>query len=547
MSADARLDRGANASTTEAAAVTGWSARLAAFDRPLFLFALLLTVVVLAYFWTPTDPDVWWHLQNGKVVLTTGTVPHGDIYSYTVPGARWIMQQWLLEAGMYALEQTLGYWADVLLFALVTAGVYAILFGLLRASGAGRWAAVAAALGAMVLDAPSWGVRPQIWTTLFFVAYLALLLRYRRRAQVAGPAPPGPRAWLGPDRALWLLPPIMLLWANFHAGFSVGLLLLGAFIAGEIANRLLGWPAAPIRPLIAVTVACAAVSLLNPNGLDLWLYPITYLSGTGGNASLRFVQEWQPPDLRAVRGWPFAAALLILLALNLVRRPAAGPPEGAAAARPARSGTWGDASLIFTLAGFTMMGFQALRFLPLFGIVWAVVVARRAAELWPALAAPDARTAPVPDSGALLRGRLNLGLYAVVAVLLAAFMLTAPRAQVHAQPLTTAYPVAAVDYLDAHRATLPQPVHLFHDYGWGGYLIARGWPVFVDGRADPYNALLDDYVAASAGVRWQAVFAQYGVNAVLITPGTGLDAALRADSAWTRVYGDPGAVLYLHR
>ena len=119
---------------------------LAAFDRSLLLFALVLTAIVLAYFWTPTDPDVWWHLRNGAMVATTGAVPRGDIYSYTVPGAPWIMQQWLLETIMYGIEQTLGYWANVLLFALVSAGVYTLLFGTLRAAGAGRPLAVGAVL-----------------------------------------------------------------------------------------------------------------------------------------------------------------------------------------------------------------------------------------------------------------------------------------------------------------------------------------------------------------------------------------------------------------
>jgi len=509
------------------AARPAWLAALAGFDRALLLLALLLTVTVLAYFRTPTDPDVWWHLQNGAVVARTGQVPHGDIYSYTVPGARWIMQQWLLETIMYGLEQTLGYWANVLLFGLVSAGVYALLFRTLRGEGAGRPLAVGLVAAAMVLDAPTWGVRPQVWTTLFFVTFLAVLLRYRR---------------VGPDRRLLILPPLMWLWANFHAGFSIGLVLLGAFVAGEIANRLLRWPAAPLGPLVAVTAACAAVSLLNPNGLDLWLYPLTYLSGPAGNASLRFVQEWQPPDLRSSRGWPFAATFLALIALSLVRR-AAGPRDAAAAARP-----WGEASLMLALAGFTLMALQALRFLPLYGLIWAVAAGKRLLDLWPGLGRPGAgATGPAEAPARAPRptlARLNLAVYSVVALVLAVVLLADPRAQVHAAPLERDYPAGALAYLARAPASLPTPLHLFHDYAWGGYLLAHGVPVFVDGRADPYNALLDDYVAASSGLGWPAIFARYGVNAALVRPGGNLDAALATAPGWTRRYRDPLAVLY---
>ena len=512
----------------------GLGAWVATFDRSLLLLALLLTVVALAYFWTPTDPDVWWHLRNGQVVATTGAVPRGDIYSFTVPGARWIMQQWLLETAMYGIEQTLGYWANVLLFAGVSVAVYAMLFAILRGEGAARPVAVGAVLGALVLDAPSWGVRPQIWTTLFFTIFLALLLRYRRLGRA--------------DPWFWLLPGLMLLWANIHAGFSAGLLLLGAFLVGETARRLLGGSGAPLRPLLAVTVLSAAASLINPNGLDLWLYPLTYLGGPGGNASLRFVQEWQPPDFRSVRSWPFAAALISLLVLNLVRgmgKPGAGPADPPPAAAPARP--WADFSLMLALAGVTLMALQALRFAPLFGLLWAVVFAGRLSELWPqrepGTERPDASRAAAGRRA--LFGRLNVGVYALSALLLAGVMLTNPRAQVHAAPLERDYPAGAVAYLADHAAALPRPLHLFHEYGWGGYLIAKGLPVFVDGRADPYNTLLDDYVAARAGVRWATIFAAHQVNAVLIGPGGPLDAALAADPGWTRAYHDAGAVLYI--
>ena len=554
------------------------------FDRPLLLVALVLTVIVLAYFWTPTDPDVWWHLRNGQVVATTGSVPLGDIYSYTVPGTRWIMQQWLVETAMYGIEQALGYWANVLLFGLVSAGVYAVLFAILRAQGAGRALAAAALLGAMVLDAPSWGVRPQVWTTLLFAGFLAILLRYRRGA-VAAPAAPGIRAWIGPDRALWALPPLMLLWANVHAGFSAGLLLLGAFVVGEGANRLLHRSAAPLPPLLAVTAACAVLSLLNPNGLDLWLYPLTYLSGPAGNASRRFVQEWQPPALLTLRALPFILSLLALAALALgfwildfgfwksPRRERAKqhtqdprsedlqsestPNIQISAEGPTRIQNPNskiptpkfplDLSLLFALLGVTAMAFQAIRFMPLYGVVAAVAGAAWAAARWPRLGRAGESIPRTAEDAARQRlfGRLNMGVYAVATLILAGVMLPNARAQVHTAPLETDYPAGAVAYLAAPAAPLPQPVHLFHEYGWGGYLIAHNWPVFVDGRADPYNALLADYVAAIGGVDWQPLFARYGVNAVLIRPGGPLDTALHATPGWRLAYQDRGAVLYI--
>ncbi|MDQ6747716.1 MAG: hypothetical protein M3010_06390, partial [Candidatus Dormibacteraeota bacterium] len=371
-----------------------------------------------------------------------------------------------------------------------------------------------------------------IWTTLLLIAFLAVLLRYRRRGRAA--------------RGLWVLPLLMLLWANIHAGYTVGLLLLGAFVVGEALSAGLGWPAAPVWPLLVVSLACAGASLLNPNGLDLWYYPLTYLNAPGGSVSLRLIQEWQPPDFRNIRNWPFAATLLLLLALNLIRR---APDPGAAATHPVPSGRGpaGDGSLILALAGFTVMALRSLRFLPLYGILWAVTLVERVVTLWPRLGqAPEpAVSSPAVAARAAVLARVNLGFYVVVAGVLAAVILTNPRAQIHAAPLDRDYPAGAVAFLAAHRALLPAPVHLFHEYGWGGYLIAQGWPTFVDGRADLYEGLLDDYVAALGGVRWQALFARYGVNSVLIQPGEPLAQVLETAPGWRLAYHDPGAVLYI--
>ena len=45
------------------------------------------------------------------------------------------------------------------------------------------------------------------------------------------------RYWLwGAGGRLALLPPLTLLWANLHAGFLVGIILLGTYGAGELVR-----------------------------------------------------------------------------------------------------------------------------------------------------------------------------------------------------------------------------------------------------------------------------------------------------------------------
>src|SRR5438105_15470662 len=53
----------------------------------------------------PLDPDLWWHLANGRLILTTASVPHVDVYSFSAAGQPSVMHEWLADRGMYGPSQ----------------------------------------------------------------------------------------------------------------------------------------------------------------------------------------------------------------------------------------------------------------------------------------------------------------------------------------------------------------------------------------------------------------------------------------------------------
>src|SRR5437867_13219696 len=95
------------------------------------LAGLLIAFVGLVTFVAPTDPDVWWHLKNGELILASG-VPTHDVYSYTANGRPWFVQEWLTEAIMYSLKGAFGYGALSLLFGLLQAAGGLLVYRLLR-------------------------------------------------------------------------------------------------------------------------------------------------------------------------------------------------------------------------------------------------------------------------------------------------------------------------------------------------------------------------------------------------------------------------------
>jgi hypothetical protein len=115
------------------------------------------------------------------------------------------------------------------------------------------------------------------------------------------------------------------------------------------------------------------------------------------------------------------------------------------------------------------------------------------------------------------------------------------------------YPAGAAAFLKAHHISAP----LFNTYEYGGYLIWKDVPVFIDGRAlsetvfEDYRAILG---APAADPARFAILAKHHVGAILINAfeynaGTlyPLVVALAqpGNATWTLVYEDPQSLLFL--
>ena len=129
----------------------------------------------------------------------------------------------------------------------------------------------------------------------------------------------------------------------------------------------------------------------------------------------------------------------------------------------------------------------------------------------------------------------------VVALSASIPLLLAPIARAD-DPVTPASALAA-----AERLGLDGPV--LNSERFGGYLIFRGVPTFIDGRAELYgDAFLDRYLAIEGGSEpaLAAVLDAYGITWTLTAPQQA--ATNRLDAlGWQRVYADAVAVVHTRR
>jgi hypothetical protein len=476
----------------------------------LMTLVLLLCLFVMAV--RPiTDPDFWWHLRTGQYIWETTSIPRQDIYSYTLPEQPWITHEWLTEVALYAVYAVSGQAGLILLFALVIAGSFALLY--LRCSGRPYLASFVVVLAA-ITSAVTWGVRPQMLSLLLSSVFLYILYLYRH----------------GHKRLMWLMPPLMVLWANLHGSFLLGLVLPATSLVGGAIDLALGreeqarltWR--DLRRLFIVVLLTALAPVVNPNGVHLLVYPF----GTLGSPAMQsYIMEWFSPDFHLVQFQPFAFLILILLAsLGLSRR------------------TPSATDFLFML-GFGYASLLSARHLPLFVLTTTPMLTEQLLDVWHRWSLSEKFKLRRYRAGGkqiivnwLLLGVLTLG----VSLQVASALMGNEAAQ------REAFPVDAVDFMVENEIT----GHMYNLYHWGGYLIWRLYPeqaVFIDGRADVYgDVFIDEYLHAyQLRKDWQQTFERYDVNLVIIDKGSSLSTVLGESPAWKQRFVGERAVVLVER
>ncbi len=455
------------------------------------------------------DPDYFWHFTTGKLIVSTGSIPSTDPFSFTWAGQPWTLHEWLSEVLIYLLVTAFGQLGSLIVFGILPALIFGVLIHALRRQGVGLLAiGVAVGIGAWSV-VPYVTLRPQAVSWLL----LAVLVSFLWSLSSAHPR-----------RVLWLLP-LFALWANLHGLYVVGLGVVGVYALFTFAGRT---PMAPAwRWVLGAGIGAFLASALTPAGPLGLLYPLRYL-GIGGGAGawgLKNIQEWQSPNFHDPAN---LGLLALIIAVALVGRRAApgwltflaylaGPcPGGDSEHADSRGLRRSDLSLAF--------------------------------DAW-LRDRPDAAARPSYAPSLALARRLMETLLTVV-VIVAAALIAVPSSP-------------GAQHLRRHRASISRwppstsssstdpSLNVLAEYGWGGYVIYRlhdkGGRVFVDGRNDMYSEkVLEDYSAIrNADDGWQALARSYGVQALLFPPDVPLVRGAAQSAGWCQAYRDATQVLLL--
>ena len=450
-------------------------------DLPHFFTIAIFLTMLIAAIQPVTDPDFWWHLTTGNWILSHHAVPHQDLFTFTVHDHRWITHEWLSEVLMSALYAIGRLPLVSLFFGAVTATGFLLVYRAIDRRVNFVIAGLALALGVAAAN-PIWGPRIQMIT---FALSALTYLWVKRFCE-------------GRSRALYLLPAIMLLWVNLHAGFVLGYAILGIalFVEGVryLVRRRGAMPLPRLRAMAAILAASVAVAIVNPNGWDIYLYPFQ----TGGSPEQqRLIVEWFSPNFQMSQIWAFEAMIFLIIGgLALARR-----------IEPRQF------LLLLVGLGLALHSVRNLSFFMLVSVPALADYTQQARERislrWPRRVP---KTTPVTFA-------LNVLLIALVLAIVAAASVPSLVQRVDGKLMARDFPIKAADFLVQH----PPPGHMLNVYGWGGYLIFRldarrtTQPVFIFGDAAlDGDQLLRDYDhLQSLGLDQAQLFERYQINWVI--------------------------------
>ena len=317
----------------------------------------------------------------------------------------------------------------------------------------------------------------------------------------------------------------MILWVNMHSGFPALLAVLGILALGCALSK--DWP--KTKRYASVFAACAAATLINPNGIALHVHVAKFLNSPWAMAN---INEYQSPVFRSEAMYCYMGILFLALI---------------ACGRHFARREWTECLWILFFAAGSLV---SARHIPLFIAMALPLVGLALNELWVKFTAGRSPSS-VPGVLAEISEKATGNLQPVrpwTAVFVVCVALFANSKSWPTDLSAKFFPVSLVsDYegvLSSNR--------VFTTDQWGDYLLWTGYPrqkVFMDGRSDFYGDEIGrDYLTIlEARPGWREALDRYKVNMVMVPPETPLIELLSFTPGWSVLHRDQQAVLLAMR
>lgn len=267
----------------------------------LYLLAIVFSLKSLL------EPDLWWQLRTGEWMLETGSIPHTDPFSFTYFGTPWQNIKWGFEVIIALLSKTLG--TEMLMMVQVICSIGIVYFLLRLAKGFTQTTLQPITYGIIGLSFIALEYRmtgrPETITHVFFLLLCAILLERRFK----------------PSRFIWWIPVIMMVWANLHEAFGIGLVVLGVFTASawfeaRYAQTQSKQQAIQLTAVLGLSLLSICV---NPNFFQILLKPLEIAGQVYENKYTSEFTTYAQPMFWTKEAWITLSVLVFVLVVVCLR------------------------------------------------------------------------------------------------------------------------------------------------------------------------------------------------------------------------------------
>ncbi|GEM_PF-2127049 len=473
------------------------------------------------------DTDFWWHLASGREAWEKGAIVTSDPFSHTASGEPWLNYSWAFGSTLYMLYHWTGLDGCILFRSFLFLVAAALFFITARVRGAHILSAAVAALLVLMLQSQYWHIRPH-FVSLCIAILIMLLLELSIQ---------------GRKKLLWIIPPLTVLWVNFHGGVAmIAPVLVFTYACGELLTRtglikrihppgvasqeIESWQKVLTcwAPLLIVTTGALMIHPL------LWR-PLSYVLACSFIPSLNkiLIQEAGTPDFFS----PDLRLSLVFMILTII-----------SSLVLAFRGRYYDL-LLYVI--FSMLMFSTVRFhyllLPLLAPAIACFLTLLSLEL------------EKHDNLRNVLPACSFILFLLLPVMLFREMTDGLRRSIPPSRLVRweTLPYGACSFLKLNAIK----GNLFNAFDWGGYLIWALTPdcrVFIDPRVNQLYSeqFLKEYMTILSGTQ-ESVELFKKSNADIIIRAKEIDndafftTLIPSDNAWSLIYEDESAMIYIRK
>lgn len=457
------------------------------------------------------DHDTYMHIRIGEVILQTYSIPDMDLFSYGRAGQPWAAHEWLSDVILYLVSWGLGWTGLVVLVVLCVLSTVAFVW---QYSAERLPVPYALAVSFFTLFSLFGHVlaRPHVLTWPLFSGWCyGLFTSYERKKS--------------PNYFLLLIP---ILWVNLHGGFVllfVILIPLVMQIAVETCHKKIH--PSVLKLWVVFALSSFLMTLCNPRGIAAYSFLFDLLS----TQNLASVNEWRPvewSDPTCAQLW--LGITVVLMLTGLVRLP-----------------------VIFWLVvvGFFYEAFSHIRYVSLLGVFLPYVLAhpfaigyqqfnqQRSSGIFAHTTTPEFDNFLTRSCFHTMRGAIYIVTIVLIVIGLVAHYLALNS------PGNRVMPKLAVDRIVDLGMSGPG----LNSYGFGGYLIYRHIPVFIDGRVDFYGSdhlkAYDTIMNSSSNGEVTEMVSEYGFCWMILTLDKPLVKVMRHLEGWVQLHEDPDAVVFV--